>query len=136
MGLLYQATKTNPLRKFRGLHPTTLGELLDKLDMLSDEGIGTHAVVVRPEVHEKSNPEDIDITGWYPGEVSYFVRYLAHLENGKTIELRESTPIYLPSYDPRNLRIADEGFMEHSKDQMIIINEKGYNSHVESKRPD
>src|SRR3989338_4234051 len=127
MGLLYQATKRIPFPPiFQGIHPTTLEELLDKIDRLPRNGNSIDLVEVTPRTYPQLELSETyyDFPELTPSSIVYAIDYVAHLANGRRLEFQEPR-IFLLS-DDEDREVADAQLRKTVERRIQEIQERGY----------
>ena len=144
------------LDELQGLHPTNLGELLEKLERLEQRGIKTESIIISPvieegkliEVYEYAPPlSHIHLPAGPLSKDTYlYLKYEAELSDGITIRVQERVAYATSSgrlvsiFDPDDLQRARARLEEHAKIRASSLRHVlGYNTAVgytiEGERP-
>ena len=123
MGLIYAITKRLPLRTWRGARPTSLEELVEKSEILSDYKIEVQNVRIVPSVVGAPITDGASIVEQSPYGIDVLIKY----SNGKELHVWEPSP--LPNGGPR-METPEEQLTEDVKYLQAILHERFFNRPV------
>lgn len=104
--------------------------MLDRIEQLKGQEVALEEITVTPEVVESDHYESM--FGRVPQSVDYFLNFEAQFDGARrSLKVREITPVFLRSYDSRNIAKAETELMACANTTLQRIRGQGHSAIID-----